>query len=419
MCRWVSIIPGITMPPDASISSVPSGASQVRPDRGDPARRRRGRRRRSAPSAASSIVSTVAAAQQHRPVAHRWPAHLALVSSDTVPQPGRRPCPPAVVQVTSDTLGPVCVRACSVAGADSGQSGTLRPCRRTGTRPRLHRGARPRARRDHGVRAAADRTLSLSEVAAATGLARPTARRILLTLAELGYVRGDGRRVRPHPAGARARHRPTCGRWGCGRWPARTWSGWSRAPDESCSIAQLDGSDIVYVARVAVPKIIALSVQIGTRFPAPSRPRWARCCSPALPADELDAVLAEPTRSGARPALAAGPRRARRGAARGAGARLGADRRAARPGHPLGRRAAARRRRPGRRRGERQRARRRDAGRAADRASTCRCCWQPPARSAPTSPGCGSRAQRGGRVDSHRGPIETRQADSCPLDERR
>ena len=37
---------------------------------------------------------------------------------------------------------------------------------------------------------------------------------------------------------------------------------------ESSSIAHLDGSDIVYVARVAVPKIIALAVTIGTRFPA-------------------------------------------------------------------------------------------------------------------------------------------------------
>ena len=34
-------------------------------------------------------------------------------------------------------------------------------------------------------------------------------------------------------------------------------------------MAQLDGSDIVYVARVSVPKIIALRVEIGTRFPAP------------------------------------------------------------------------------------------------------------------------------------------------------
>jgi len=33
--------------------------------------------------------------------------------------------------------------------------------------------------------------MSLSELATATGLARPTVRRILLTLVELGYVRAD------------------------------------------------------------------------------------------------------------------------------------------------------------------------------------------------------------------------------------
>ena len=41
-----------------------------------------------------------------------------------------------------------------------------------------------------------------------------------------------------------------------------------RVTGESSSMTQLDGSDIVYVARVAVPKIIALRVEIGTRFPA-------------------------------------------------------------------------------------------------------------------------------------------------------
>ena len=35
-------------------------------------------------------------------------------------------------------------------------------------------------------------TMSLSEVATASGLARPTARRILLTLDELGYIRVTG-----------------------------------------------------------------------------------------------------------------------------------------------------------------------------------------------------------------------------------
>src|SRR4051794_3683955 len=39
---------------------------------------------------------------------------------------------------------------------------------------------------------AGHRTMSLSEVATAAGLARPTARRLLLTLQELGFVRATG-----------------------------------------------------------------------------------------------------------------------------------------------------------------------------------------------------------------------------------
>jgi hypothetical protein len=39
-----------------------------------------------------------------------------------------------------------------------------------------------------------------------------------------------------------------------------------RTTGESTSISQLDGSDIVYVARVAVPKIIALRIEVGTRL---------------------------------------------------------------------------------------------------------------------------------------------------------
>jgi IclR family pca regulon transcriptional regulator len=66
---------------------------------------------------------------------------------------------------------------------------------------------------------------------------------------------------------------------------------------ESCSIAQLDGSDIVYVARVSVPKIVGLSVQIGTRFPALAT-SLGKVLLAALPADELERVLAQPTRSG-------------------------------------------------------------------------------------------------------------------------
>jgi IclR family transcriptional regulator, pca regulon regulatory protein len=62
-------------------------------------------------------------------------------------------------------------------------------------------------------------------------------------------------------------------------------------------MAQLDGSDIVYVARVSVPKIIALRVDIGTLFPAPQTSQ-GKVLLAALSDAELDAVLALPSRSG-------------------------------------------------------------------------------------------------------------------------
>jgi IclR family pca regulon transcriptional regulator len=62
-------------------------------------------------------------------------------------------------------------------------------------------------------------------------------------------------------------------------------------------MAQLDGSDIVYVARVSVPKIIALRVEIGTRFPAVQTSQ-GKVLLAALSPDELSATLAKPSRAG-------------------------------------------------------------------------------------------------------------------------
>src|SRR6478736_4132996 len=86
-------------------------------------------------------------------------------------------------------------------------------------------------------------TMTLSEVAVAAGLARPTARRLLLGTAYTSSL-GLWELARPHLEAL------------------------VHQTGESSSMAQLDGSDIVYVARVAVPTIIALRVDIGTRFPA-------------------------------------------------------------------------------------------------------------------------------------------------------
>jgi IclR family pca regulon transcriptional regulator len=64
--------------------------------------------------------------------------------------------------------------------------------------------------------------LTLSEAAQETGLDRATARRLLLTLADLGYVRTDGRTpsnsaTRTCPASACRRSRART----CRSWPAR------------------------------------------------------------------------------------------------------------------------------------------------------------------------------------------------------
>ncbi|MBX6383729.1 MAG: helix-turn-helix domain-containing protein [Microbispora sp.] len=141
--------------------------------------------------------------------------------------------------------------------------------------------------------------MSLTEVAAATGLARPTARRILLTLQELGYARScqGGFALTPRVLDLGVSYVRSMGLWEVARPHLEALVAQTH---ESSSIAQLDGSDIVYVARVAVPKIVALSVQIGTRFPA-LQTSLGKVLLAALPPDELERALAEPSRSGIEP----------------------------------------------------------------------------------------------------------------------
>lgn len=141
--------------------------------------------------------------------------------------------------------------------------------------------------------------MTLAEVAKESGLARPTARRVLITLQELGYVRADstGFVLTPRVLELGMAYVRSTGLWEIARPHLEELS---QRTGESCSIAQLDGSDIVYVTRVAVPKIVTLAVQIGTRFPAlPTS--LGKVLLSALSSEEVDRVLAEPTRSGLEP----------------------------------------------------------------------------------------------------------------------
>ncbi|MDQ3735241.1 MAG: helix-turn-helix domain-containing protein [Actinomycetota bacterium] len=141
--------------------------------------------------------------------------------------------------------------------------------------------------------------MTLSQVAAAAQLARPTARRILLTLEALGYVRTEPRgfALTPRVLELGLAYVQSMGLWEVARPHMERLVGRTH---ESTSIAQLDGSDISYVARVAVPKIIALAVSIGTRFPAPQT-SLGKVLLAGLDPGELDEVLSEPSRSGIRP----------------------------------------------------------------------------------------------------------------------
>ena len=149
------------------------------------------------------------------------------------------------------------------------------------------------------------RSMSLSEVAAAAGLARPTARRLLLTLEELGHVRSVKGQfaLTPKVLALGTAYVSSLGLWDIARphleaLVART--------GESSSMAQLDGADIVYVARVAVPKLIALRVDIGTRFPAVQTSQ-GKVLLAGLAADELAAALAQPSRAGLPPYIGRTP----------------------------------------------------------------------------------------------------------------
>jgi IclR family pca regulon transcriptional regulator len=109
--------------------------------------------------------------------------------------------------------------------------------------------------------------MTLSDIARRTGLTRATGRRFLLTLAELGYVKTDGRMfsltARVLELGfsyLSALSLPEIAQPHLEQLSASI--------HESTSASVLDGTDIVYVARVPARRIMAVRINIGTRFPA-------------------------------------------------------------------------------------------------------------------------------------------------------
>jgi IclR family transcriptional regulator, pca regulon regulatory protein len=109
--------------------------------------------------------------------------------------------------------------------------------------------------------------LTLSEVAERTGLTRAGARRYLLTLEELGYASHDGRYFRLTPKVL-----------SLGYAYLSSMPLWSFAEpilerlvediNETCSLSVLDDTEIVYVLRIPVHRILSAGVTVGSRLPA-------------------------------------------------------------------------------------------------------------------------------------------------------
>ncbi len=112
-----------------------------------------------------------------------------------------------------------------------------------------------------------DPELTLSDVARRTGLTRAAARRFLLTLCDLGYVRTDGKQFALTPrvldlgyAFLSSLTLPEVAEPHLERLAAEL--------RESSSVSVLDGDEIVYVGRVPTSRIMRVAINVGTRFPA-------------------------------------------------------------------------------------------------------------------------------------------------------
>ncbi|OZI71941.1 IclR family transcriptional regulator [Bordetella genomosp. 12] len=132
--------------------------------------------------------------------------------------------------------------------------------------------------------------MTLSEVATVAGLTRAGARRILLTLVQLGYVAQDERRfsLTPRILELGYAYLSATPLWNLALPYMEEVAENTR---ESCSVSVLEGADIVYILRLSTHKVMSINLAVGSRLPA-----WVtsmgRVLLAGLPEAELDRVLA-------------------------------------------------------------------------------------------------------------------------------
>lgn len=135
--------------------------------------------------------------------------------------------------------------------------------------------------------------LSLSDVARRVSLPRGSARRLLMTLAHLGHVGFDGEMffLRPRVLKLGFGYLSALPVWTVA---GRVVEAVATETGESCSIAVLDGAEIVYVARTAARRIVYDYIAVGTRLPAYAT-SMGKVLLAWLAPEALDALLANTT----------------------------------------------------------------------------------------------------------------------------
>jgi len=131
--------------------------------------------------------------------------------------------------------------------------------------------------------------LSITDVANRTGLERATARRCLLTLAHLGYATYDGKFFELTPRVLNLGHSYLAAT-PLPRLIQPFLEDLSRATSESTSAAVLEGTDILYVARVSTRRVMSINLAPGARLPAYCT-SMGRNLLAALPPADARAIL--------------------------------------------------------------------------------------------------------------------------------
>ncbi len=132
--------------------------------------------------------------------------------------------------------------------------------------------------------------MTLTEVAKKVGLTRANARRILLTLQHLGYVDYEDGKHFSLKAKVLCLGYSYLSSLSLNELAHPFIQALVKDINESCSMTVLDGTDIVYIARVQTKRIMTISLGIGSRLPVHAT-SMGRVLLSGLALNDLDKVL--------------------------------------------------------------------------------------------------------------------------------